>query len=86
MSTTKSQELMCLTKLEEDILMFGKIERQESSKPFECDRDSKRLKEYRFFELQEKYCYGWYIAEDDLETQVKNIGRFKEFIIDNYKP
>lgn len=91
---TKLQEIMNLTKLEESIIMFGKIEKVSDVDPlpddhyFPCKRDEERLNKYRFYELQEKYKYGWYIAEESLEDQIRSIERFKLFIMnrDEEKP
>lgn len=82
---TKYQEILNLTMLEADIIQFGKIEKENDSEPFECERDKKRLEKYRFYELEEKYSYGWYIAEDSLDSQIKQIELFKVYIMENYK-
>lgn len=82
---TKLQEILNLTMLEADIIQFGKIEKRNDLEPFECERDEKRLEKYRFYELQDKYGYGWYIAEDSLDDQIKQIELFKIYIMENYK-
>lgn len=82
---TKYQEILNLTMLEADIIQFGKIEKRNDSEPFESDYDKKRLERYRFHELQNKYTYGWYIAEDSLDEQIKQIELFKVYIMENYK-
>ena len=82
---TKYQEILNLTMLEADIIMFGKIEKRNDNEPFPCKRDNKRLKKYRFDELQDKYKYGWYIAETDLDVQIRDIEIFKQYIMENYE-
>lgn len=82
---TKLQEIMNLTMLEADIIQFGKIEPDKENFPFESKHDRERLKRFNFFRLQYKYTYGWYIAKDSLEDQIKEIEKFKLYIMDNYK-
>lgn len=79
---TKLQEIMNLTMLEENIIQFGKIEKENELEPFESKFDRKRLENFRFFQLQDKYNYGWYIAEETLEEQIKSIERFKIYILE----
>lgn len=82
------EEIYSLTKLEEDILLHGKINKEEPNNernPFEDKDGRQRLKMYHFYELQDKYTYGWYIAEESQIEQVRSIGTFKKYIIDNYK-
>lgn len=82
---TKLQEIANLTALEMDIIQFGKIEKRVSSDPFPSLFNENRLDRFHFNELQDKYTYGWYIAEDSLEDQIKEIEKFKLYIMDNYK-
>lgn len=82
---TMLQEIMNLTMLEADIIQFGKIESDKENFPFETKHDRERLEKFKFFRLQDKYNYGWYIAEDSLENQIKEIEKFKLYIMDNYK-
>lgn len=82
---TKLQEIENLTLLEMNIIQFGKIEKDKKEEPFESKFDNKRLNNFHFYELQEKYTYGWYIAEETLEEQIKSIEKFKLYIMDNYK-
>ena len=82
---TKLQEIANLTALELDLIQFGKIEKRVEHEPFETIYDSERLKRFHFDELQEKYLYGWYIAEQTLEEQIKSIDEFKLYILENYK-
>lgn len=79
---TKLQEIANLTALEMMIIQFGKI-RKNSHEPFISD--DKRLEKFHFYDLQEKYKYGWYIAEETLEEQIKSIEKFKLYVMDNYK-
>lgn len=81
---TKLQEIANLTSLEMDIIQFGKIEKNEEE-PFENKLGNERLNEFHFYDLQDKYTYGWYIAEETLEEQIKSIEKFKLYIMDNYK-
>lgn len=82
---TKLQEIMNLTALEMDIIQFGKIELKNHDEYFESEFDNKRLEKFHFSDLQNKYSYGWYIAKDSLEDQIKEIERFKLFILSHYK-
>jgi len=79
-------EILNLTKLEEDIIMNGKLHMMEDEY-LSCeykDSDDKRLDIYRFNELQEKYTYGFYF-KDDIYSQLQDIETFKIYIINNYK-
>ena len=83
---TKLQEIMNLTMLEADIIQFGKIENDEDEIcPSPTRHDAERLKRFNFYKLQNKYSYGWNISDDSLEDQIKEIERFKLFILRNYK-
>ena len=83
---TKLQEIMNLTMLETDIIQFGKIENNEDEfYPSTTRHDTERLSKFNFFKLQNKYNYGWYIADDSLEDQIKEIEKFKLYIMENYK-
>lgn len=83
---TKLQEIMNLTMLEADIIQFGKIENNEDEFfPSPTRHDIERLTRFNFFKLQNKYSYGWYISNDSLENQIKEIEMFKLFILRNYK-
>lgn len=82
---TKLQEIANLTTLEMAIIQFGKIEKETIDEPFARKLDDEILNKYRFYELQDKYTYGWYIAEETLEEQIKSIEKFKLYIMDNYK-
>lgn len=81
---TKLQEIANLTALEMDIIQFGKIEKRVEHEPFESAFDFERLKRFHFDELQDKYNYGWYIAEESLEEQIKSIEKFKLYIMEKY--
>ena len=82
---TKLQEIMNLTMLEADIIQFGKIESDEDEYcPTISRHDTERLKRFNFYKLQDKYSYGWYIGYS-LEDQIKEIEKFKLFILRNYK-
>lgn len=82
---TKLQEIANLTMLEMMIIQFGKIEKETIDEPFARSLDDEILKRYYFYDLQDKYAYGWYIAEQTLEEQIKSIEKFKLYIMDNYK-
>ena len=86
---TKLQEIMNLTMLEADIIQFGKIENDENDEDEFCLsttlHDTERLSKFKFFKLQNKYNYGWYISDYSLEDQIKEIEKFKLYIMDNYK-
>lgn len=78
LNETKLEELCVLNELENSILSCGKIELAEDGiSPAEKDRD--RL--VGLYELQDKYSYGWYIAQQSLSDQLKSINKFKEYII-----
>lgn len=81
---TKLQEIANLTTLELMIIQFGKIEKETIDKPFARKLDDELLNRYYFYDLQDKYTYGWYIAEETLEEQIKSIEKFKLYIMDNY--
>ena len=76
---TKQKELLQLCKLEQSILTEGKINSDEEGY-FPSKEDEERVKD--LYTLQEKYSYGWYIATESLEDQIKSINKFKEFIIE----
>lgn len=77
---TKQKELLELCKLEQSILTDGKIN-PDTEGYFPCAEDEPRVKE--FAKLQDKYTYGWYIARECLEDQIKSINRFKTYIIEH---
>lgn len=35
------------------------------------------------YDLQDKYTYGWYIAEQTMDEQIKSINDFKKYIIEH---
>ena len=78
LNETKLEDLCVLNELENSILSCGKIELAENGLD-PVEKDKARLEE--FFKLQEKYTYGWYIAQQSLANQLKSINRFKEYII-----
>lgn len=80
MNKTKIEELKVLCELELSILNDGKIEADESGF-FESLKDRDRIR--GLAELQEKYTYGWYIAEQTVEEQIKSINDFKKHIIEH---
>lgn len=82
---TKLQEIANLTALELDLIQFGKVEKRVEDEPFETEFDSERLDRFHFDKLQEKYTYGWHIAEQSLEEQLRSIEKFKLYILRNYK-
>lgn len=77
---TKQKELLELCKLEQSILTEGKIV-SDNDGYFPSEKDSERVSELG--KLQEKYTYGWYIARECLEDQIKSINRFKAYIIEH---
>lgn len=77
---TKQKELLELCKLEQSILTAGKINSDEEGY-FPCPEDEERLTE--LIKLQDKYTYGWYIARECLEDQIKSINKFKAYIIEH---
>ena len=77
---TKQKELLELCKLEQSILIAGKINSDEEGY-FPCPEDEERLTE--LIKLQDKYTYGWYIARECLEDQIKSINKFKAYIIEH---
>lgn len=77
---TKQKELLDLCKLEQSILTDGKIN-PDVEGYFPCTEDEERLSE--LIKLQEKYTYGWYIARECLEDQIKSINKFKAYIIEH---
>ena len=79
MENIKIQELITLCKLESSILVDGKINPDEEGY-FACENDKERIID--LVKLQEKYTYGWYIAAESLEEQIKSINEFKKYIIE----
>ena len=77
---TKQKELLELCKLEQSILTEGKIN-PDAKGYFPCAEDEKRLSE--LIKLQDKYTYGWYIAKEGIEDQIKSINEFKVYIIEH---
>lgn len=78
----KYQEIGALLKLQLDILQNGKIDPDKSGF-FAAQKENIRLK--TFYELQDKYTYGWYIAEQSLDDQISSISEFIRYIIKNYE-
>lgn len=77
---TKQKELLELCKLEQSILTEGKIV-PDNGGYFPSEKDNERVSELG--KLQEKYNYGWYIARECLEDQIKSINMFKAYIIEH---
>lgn len=86
---THLQAYLNLTKLEEEIVQFGKIERIDNGEkhdiPQEDERGKYLLEKYRFDDIQEQYRYGYYIAELSLEDQLKSLNDFKLHILHKLK-
>ena len=86
---TKFEEIKNLALLKADIIINGKIEQKEDpfdvDSCFESEKDAERLDKYHFFELQDKYTYGWYIAPETLEEQIFSISKFEQYILEHYK-
>lgn len=78
MTLEKVNDLMVLCELEQSILCFGKITPDEEGF-FTSEIDYPRVR--KFENLQDKYTYGWYIAEQSIEDQIQSINDFKKFII-----
>lgn len=79
---TKKAELLALQELYNDICFGdGAIEPDESGY-FTSDKDNERTK--ILSELQDKYTYGWYIAEQSKDEQLNAITKFMSYIEDNY--
>ena len=79
-SDEKTKDLIELCKLELSILTDGKIIPNKSG-IFPSIMEQERVHELG--KLQEKYNYGWYIAEQSMEDQIKSINEFKKYIIEN---
>ena len=79
MKLEKVNDLMVLCELEQSILCLGKITPDDEGF-FTSEIDRPRVR--KFENLQEKYTYGWYIAEQTIEDQILFINEFKKFIID----
>lgn len=71
-------ELKILCELEMDILTNGEIT-ADSTGYFPTKSDNHRL--HGLYQLQDKYSYGWYIASDFIDEQIKKINEFKMFIL-----
>ena len=67
MTLEKVNDLMVLCELEQSILCLGKIMPDEEGF-FTSEIDYPRVR--KFENLQEKYTYGWYIAEQNIEEQL----------------
>lgn len=79
MKDTIAKELKCLCELELSILNEGKIREDETDGYFIHEIDKERTK--CLTELMEIYNYGWWIAKDSIEEQLKCINEFKLFIL-----
>lgn len=80
MDKIKIEELKKLCELELSILNNGKIDPDKDGY-YEATYDRCRVKDLG--DLQEKYTYGWYIAEQTMEEQIKSINDFKKYIIEH---
>lgn len=80
MNKDKIEEIKVLCELELSILNDGKVVADESGF-FESLKDRDRVR--GLGELQEKYAYGWYIAEQTVEEQIKSINDFKKYILEH---
>lgn len=79
MTLEKVNDLMILCELEQSILCLGKIMPDDDGY-FTAEIDYPRVR--KFENLQVKYTYGWYIAEQTIEEQIQSINEFKKFIIE----
>lgn len=82
MDKTKIEEIKVLCELEQSILNDGKIVPDESGF-FESEKDKERVT--GLSKLQDKYTYGWYIAKETMEEQIKSINDFKKYIMEHEK-
>ena len=80
MTLEKINELMMLCELEQSILCFGKI--KEAQEGYLAD-EIENVRLSKFYSLQDKYHYGWYIAHDNIQEQIKQINKFKEYILEH---
>lgn len=72
------QDLILLTKVEEDILLNGRIF-PDNEGYYACEKDKARVKGLE--SLMEKYHYGWYIAHESLKEQIVSIIKFKLYVL-----
>lgn len=80
MDKIKIEELKTLCELELSILNDRKIDPDETGF-MNAAYDEERLE--GLSDLQDKYTYGWYIAEQTMEEQIKSINDFKKYIIEH---
>jgi hypothetical protein len=78
MDETKLSEIKTLCELEMSIINFGKIQPDKTGY-FASDEEKERLN--GLSKLQDKYSYGWYIAEQTIEEQIISINKFKRYIL-----
>ena len=78
-------DIEVLSKLKLDIIKNGKI-RQTDEKdingyrmPFPCSEDASRVKDLH--SVMNKYSYGWYIARESLEEQLKSLTEFEQYVL-----
>lgn len=79
---TKKAELLALQELYNDICFKSGAIGPDESGYFISDKDKERTK--ILSELQDKYTYGWYIAEQSKDEQLDAITKFMSYIEDNY--
>ena len=80
----KLMDIRVLVELKLDIIKNGKIRQQEgdcfgNEGIFPCDEDMSRVR--GLDSLMEKYSYGWYIATETLEEQLRSITKFEQYIL-----
>lgn len=80
----KLMDIMVLEELKLDIIKNGKIRQMEDNYdgikcPFPCEEDEDRVKDLQ--SVMFKYKYGWYIATETLEEQLKSITKFEQYIL-----
>lgn len=77
----KYSEISQLLLLQQSILKDGEIKPDESG--FFTSKDDKgRTRSLEV--LQDKYTYGWYIAEQSKDEQIKALSDFIKYVVDNY--
>ena len=78
-------DIEILSKLKLDIIKNGKINQTDQKDidgdrmPFPCADDDSRVKDLH--SVMDKYTYGWYIATETLEEQLKSLTDFEQYIL-----
>lgn len=77
----KEKDMLDLLRLQQDILENGPITKEKENQPFESKADKERLFKFNFFDIQDRYRYGWYIAEESKAQQLASINKAITHII-----